>query len=49
MKKSIIGISIALVLLGGCPLNPAVSEAEVFKQCPSALEAKSVKACAIAF
>jgi hypothetical protein len=49
MKKSIIGISIALVLLGGCALNPAVSEDEVFKQYPSVLEAKSVNACAIAF
>ncbi|MFQ3207356.1 MAG: hypothetical protein ACI9IT_001513 [Glaciecola sp.] len=42
MKKSIIGIGIALALLGGCASNPAVSEAEIFKQYPSVLEAKSL-------
>lgn len=42
MKKTIISMSLALVLLGGCATSPSVSESEVFQQYPNVLEASTL-------
>jgi len=42
MKKSIISISLAMVLLGGCSTMPSVSESEVFNQYPKVREASTL-------
>ncbi|MFT6270036.1 MAG: outer membrane protein OmpA-like peptidoglycan-associated protein [Alphaproteobacteria bacterium] len=42
MKKSIVSISLAVALMGGCASKPTISENEVFTQYPSVLEASKL-------
>lgn len=42
MKKSILSISMAIILLGGCATSPSVSEKQVFQQFPNVREASTL-------
>lgn len=42
MKKTLISMSLAMVLLGGCASSPVVSDKDIFQQFPSISEASSL-------
>jgi PBP1b-binding outer membrane lipoprotein LpoB len=42
MKKSIISISLSMLLLGGCVSSPSISESDIFQQYPNVREANTL-------
>lgn len=42
MKKTIVSISIAMILLGGCASSPSISEKDIFEQYPNISQASTL-------